>query len=65
MKKDGLAKTQENFNTNFTEYYFELNEDNELRKNHIGFVADYNTYQIHVEETHMFNSLNNLTNTVT
>ena len=40
MKKGELDKIWDNFKTNFTEAYFELTEDNELKKKHVGFMVD-------------------------
>ena len=65
MKKDDLDKTWDNFKKHFTEIYFELKENNDPKNKHVGFVADEYTYQPHVEEVDMDNTLNNLTNTTT
>ena len=46
MKKYQLAKTWDNLKTHFTEAYFELKEDNELNKNHIGFMEETNEIKI-------------------
>ena len=64
MKKEELDKTWDNFKTHFTEAYFELKENNELNKKHVGFVADGTTYYPHVEEEQMADALNNLVNAV-
>ena len=50
--------------THLTGAYFELKDDNELNKNHVGFVADDNTDHPHVKEAHMSDAMNNLSNAV-
>ena len=62
INKDGLDKTWDNFRTYFTEYYFELKEDNGLNKKHVGFVADDTIDHPRVEESQMTDALNNLAN---
>ena len=47
-KKDELKKTWGKFKTHFTEAYFELKEDNEPKKKHVGFMAGDTTYQPHL-----------------
>ena len=65
MKKDELEKTWENFRRHFTEDFFELNKDNELKKKHVGFVLDDTIYQPHEKEAHMADALKNLENSLT
>ena len=50
--------------THFKELYFELKEDNELNKKHVGLVMDETTFQPHDEEAHVDDTLKNLTNAV-
>ena len=54
--------TWDTFKTHLTEAYFEIKENNELNKKHVGFVAYETTDKPHVEEAYMNESLNNLVN---
>ena len=65
MNRDGLYKTWDKFKKFFTEDYFDLKEDNELKNKRVGFVSYDTTYQPHVEESHMVDALNNLVKSIT
>ena len=49
MKKGELDRIWDNLKTNFTEAYFELKEDTDMNKNHVGFVVNDNIDHPHVE----------------
>ena len=60
-----MDKTWDNFKKYFIEAYLEIKEDNELNKKHLGFLADKTKDQPHVEESHMADTMKNVSNTIT
>ena len=63
-KEIRCGKNMVQLQTHFKELYFELKEDNELNKKHVGLVMDETTFQPHDEEAHVDDTLKNLTNAV-
>ena len=64
MNKYDLEKTRDKFKCTFTEANSEVKENNELKKRHVGFVSDYTTDYPYMEEAHMADALNNLSNAI-